>query len=161
MTALMPDADFGESHYVGPIRTEQPGSQAWVNGMPHTGWLNIVAYYAQAWKTGSYPAATDQLILWSRPHPKNGTPSAPKQGMSRPRNADYTDDNLYALAILASPGDVTIRSGSSSVTHRGLAAGVHKLSLASKAGTIGGTIARSGSNVKNWDSSSSEFSWST
>lgn len=29
--------DYGESHYVGPIKGAQPNSQAWVDGMNHTG----------------------------------------------------------------------------------------------------------------------------
>ena len=31
--------DYGESHYIGPIEGAQPNSQAWVDGMDHTGWL--------------------------------------------------------------------------------------------------------------------------
>lgn len=34
--------DFGESHYIGPINGDQPGSQAWVNGFNHTGELSYV-----------------------------------------------------------------------------------------------------------------------
>lgn len=30
--------DYGESHYIGPIKGDQPNSQAWTNGMNHTGW---------------------------------------------------------------------------------------------------------------------------
>ena len=29
--------DYGESHYVGPIKGAQPNSQAWVDGYEHTG----------------------------------------------------------------------------------------------------------------------------
>lgn len=29
--------DYGESHYIGPIEGSQPNSQAWVDGMDHTG----------------------------------------------------------------------------------------------------------------------------
>lgn len=28
--------DYGESHYIGPIRADQPDSQSWTNGMPHS-----------------------------------------------------------------------------------------------------------------------------
>lgn len=28
--------DYGESHYIGPIRADQPNSQGWTNGMPHS-----------------------------------------------------------------------------------------------------------------------------
>lgn len=29
--------DYGESHYVGPIKGAQPNSEAWTSGMDHTG----------------------------------------------------------------------------------------------------------------------------
>lgn len=29
--------DYGESHYIGPIKGAQPNSEAWVDGMEHTG----------------------------------------------------------------------------------------------------------------------------
>jgi glucan endo-1,3-alpha-glucosidase len=64
--------DYGESHYVGPIDGAQPNSQAWVDGFDHQGWLQLTSYYAQAFKTGSYPTvAQDTVVLWARPHPKN------------------------------------------------------------------------------------------
>lgn len=137
--------DFGESHHIGPIRSEQPGSQRWVNGLPHTAWLSLIAYYAPAWKNGAYASTSDKIIVWSRPHPKNGTPTNPTLG--RPRDADFTDDNLYALVLLSSPAEVTIQSGDTAITFPGLPAGVSKVSLASRPGTIGGQISRGGSVV--------------
>ena len=29
--------DYGESHYIGPIKGDQPKSNAWVDGFDHTG----------------------------------------------------------------------------------------------------------------------------
>jgi len=87
--------DYGESHYLGPIKGAQPNSQSWVNGFDHTGssialystlleahppigWLNLTSYYSTAFKTGSYPPVTkDQIILWSRPHPALATAPDP------------------------------------------------------------------------------------
>lgn len=31
------DIDYGESSYIGPIGRDQPGSNPWVDGFPHTG----------------------------------------------------------------------------------------------------------------------------
>lgn len=31
--------DYGESHYIGPIKGAQPMSNAWVDGFDHTGTL--------------------------------------------------------------------------------------------------------------------------
>jgi len=36
--------DYGESHYIGPIKGDQPNSQAWVNGMDHTGRLSSPSF---------------------------------------------------------------------------------------------------------------------
>lgn len=50
--------DFGESHYMGPIKGAQPNSQSWVDGYDHTPLLQLNAYYHAAFKTGSYPTIT-------------------------------------------------------------------------------------------------------
>lgn len=126
--------------------------------MPHTGWLSLVGHYAQAWKNGAYPSGRDQVVLWSRPHPKDGTPTNPS--MAKPRNSEWTDDNLYATVILASPADVVLRSGGVSVTYAKLPAGVNKLSMASRAGTIGAQVLRNGAVIKKWDSDGA-FTYST
>ncbi|TFK58573.1 glycoside hydrolase [Pluteus cervinus] len=64
--------DYGESHYVGPIKGAQPNSQAWVDGMDHTGWLELTQYYATGFKTGQLPQIEkDKLFMWSRTHPAN------------------------------------------------------------------------------------------
>lgn len=126
--------------------------------MPHTAWLNLIAYYAPAWKNGAYPSTKDQIIVWSRPHPKNGSPTNPTLG--RPRDADWTTDNLYALVLLSAKGDVDITSGGSTITFTNLPAGVTKISLASRVGAIGGQISRNGQSVTKY-SSDGEFSYNT
>lgn len=78
--------DYGESHYIGPIKGAQPNSEAWTDGMNHTGWsillysfitvltlgkawLGLTKYYATAFKTDSFPEIEkDQIYMWSRPH---------------------------------------------------------------------------------------------
>ncbi|KAF5332438.1 hypothetical protein D9758_015130 [Tetrapyrgos nigripes] len=43
--------DYGESHYIGPIKGAQPvGSEAWTGGMGHAAWLPPTSYYASAFK---------------------------------------------------------------------------------------------------------------
>ncbi|KAG6897066.1 hypothetical protein C0992_004307 [Termitomyces sp. T32_za158] len=76
--------DYGESHYIGPIKGAQPNSQSWVNGMNHTGWLELTAYYAMAFKTGSFPGIEkDKIFMWSRIHPTHATAPDP---VGRPTN---------------------------------------------------------------------------
>ncbi|WVQ80186.1 hypothetical protein IAT38_002291 [Cryptococcus sp. DSM 104549] len=149
--------DYGESHYIGPIRADQPNSQGWTNGMPHTAWLTVIQYYASAFKSGSYGSNNDQMVFWTRPHPKAATPSSPT--CSRPTNWDYTDDLLYVWVALKSAATVTITSGSNTGTWN-LAAGVSKISVSSGAGVITGKIVRSGSTVKSYTSSGS-FTYTT
>lgn len=93
--------DFGESHYLGPIKGSQPNSQAWVNGFDHTAWLDLTSYFATAYKTGSYPTVSqDKVYLWARPHPKDANAPDP---VGKPANFDIVcssiDLNLKYLLI--------------------------------------------------------------
>ena len=66
------DPDYGESHYIGPIKGTQPNSQAWVDGYPHTPWLELSRYFARAFKDGAFPPIEkDRIFMWSRPHLKD------------------------------------------------------------------------------------------
>ena len=61
--------DYGESHYIGPIKGAQPNSQAWVDGFPHDAWLDLNEYFARAFKDGVYPPIDrDRIFMWARPH---------------------------------------------------------------------------------------------
>ena len=80
-------ADYGESSYIGPIEGDQPNSQAWTNQFPHDGWLKMTHYYANAFKTGAYPAITqDNVYIWSRPHSKEAWAA---DYVGRPNNSDW------------------------------------------------------------------------
>lgn len=146
-------ADYGESHYVGQLRTDTDRA-FWSNNMPHDGFRSLIAIYAQAYKNGAYPALGDAIWAWSRPHPKAATASNPTNPLGRPTRWETTDDNLYVVVTLASAGTVTINSGSNTATWN-LAAGMSKLSIASAAGPIGVKIVRSGAQVKALDSTGS------
>ena len=85
--------DYGESHYIGPIKGAQPNSQAWVDGYPHEAWLRLNSYFARAFKEGTYPTITrDEIYLWGRPHPK-AAGSADHVG--RPKNWELVWDIFY------------------------------------------------------------------
>ncbi|KAI0746462.1 glycoside hydrolase family 71 protein [Daedaleopsis nitida] len=119
--------DYGESHYVGPIEGIQPMSQAWVNGFDHQGWLDLMKYYITAYKTGSYPSITkDRVFLWARLYPANAT--VPSDSVGKPSNWQWTQDYLWAVALLPAPANVTLSCGSSSQTTRA-PAGLTKLKL--------------------------------
>src|SRR5258706_14656216 len=49
-----------------------------------SGWLEMTAYYASAFKTGAYPTIQrDKIYVWARPHPR-GAPSS--DHVPRPKN---------------------------------------------------------------------------
>ncbi|KAF8494304.1 alpha-1,3-glucanase [Gautieria morchelliformis] len=119
--------DYGESHYIGPIRSDQPNSQAWVDGFDHQGWLEMTEYYATAFKTGSYPTIhKDKLYLWARPHPASAT--AVRPAASKPKNAHWTQDYLWAVVFAVAPAQVTLISGSTSTCFE-VPSGVTKLKV--------------------------------
>lgn len=79
--------DYGESHYIGPIKGAQPDSQAWVDGYPHNAWLKLTAYFSRAYKEGRYPLIDkDQIFAWARPHPCHAVAS--DDPVPRPKHAN-------------------------------------------------------------------------
>ncbi|KII86874.1 glycoside hydrolase family 71 protein [Plicaturopsis crispa FD-325 SS-3] len=138
--------DYGESHYIGPIKGAQPNSQAWVDGFDHTGWLALTSYYAAAFKSGSYPQITeDRIIMWARPHPANANAPDP---VGLPANAQITQDTLWALALTTAPSTVTLTTSASSAQTFSVPAGVSKLSVGLVPGDgMRGTIERGGAVV--------------
>lgn len=120
--------DYGESHYVGPIKGDQPNSQAWTDGMNHTGertqalyscpvvhyfsaaWLDLTQYYSTAFKTGKYPTIEkDKIVMWSRPHAGGATSADP---VGQPDNFELVcklhRDNLKYLTCLFLVGGCTM-----------------------------------------------------
>ncbi|KAL0959330.1 hypothetical protein HGRIS_014591 [Hohenbuehelia grisea] len=118
--------DYGESHYIGPIDGAQPNSQSWVNGFEHQPWLDLLQYYIQAFKTGSFPPISrDRVFLWARLYPAGADAPDP---VGRPDGWTYTQDILWGTVFLTAPADVTLSCGPSVKTMR-VAAGVTKVML--------------------------------
>ncbi|KAF8517034.1 alpha-1,3-glucanase [Hysterangium stoloniferum] len=134
--------DYGESHYIGPIRKDQPNSHAWVDGFDHMGWLKMTRYYAMAFKCGVYPTVTrDELFIWARPHASAAV--VPNATVPKPNHADWTTDYLWAVVFAIGPSHVTLISGKKSETFR-ILAGVTKLKFPSHPGRQGATLTRDG-----------------
>ncbi|KAH8595187.1 putative alpha-1,3-glucanase/mutanase [Bisporella sp. PMI_857] len=121
--------DYGESHYIGPLSSihNDDGNSKWVNDMPHNGWLDlakpfIAAYHAGADSPNNYITA-DQLVYWYRPNLRTlncdatDTTMVPADNSSgnyfngRPDGWDDMADSVFVVALLTSPGVVTVRSG--------------------------------------------------
>ena len=109
-------ADYGESHYIGPIKGAQPESHAWVDGFPHEPWLHLAGYYARAFKRGVYPAIeTDTIYMWARPHLRGAVAD---DTLPRPQNWELVrnGDRVFEVCCVANVHRARrmIRSGLSS-----------------------------------------------
>ncbi|PQE23747.1 alpha-13-glucanase mutanase protein [Rutstroemia sp. NJR-2017a BBW] len=121
--------DYGESHYIGPLNSLHfdDGNSKWVNDMPHDGWLDmakpfIAAYHDGATSPNKY-ITSDQLVYWYRPNLRTlncdatDTTMVPANNGSgnyfegRPNGWEDMQDSVFVVALLTSPGTVTIMSG--------------------------------------------------
>ncbi|KAG5650535.1 hypothetical protein H0H81_011886, partial [Sphagnurus paluster] len=138
--------DYGESHYLGPIKGAQPDGTTWTAGFPHTAWYDLSQYYITAFKTGSYPAITQDVIYyWARPHP--AAAQASNDGLGRPQGWDWTPDTLWAVVFATAPSTVTLTCGSSSQTFTNVQKGVTKLQIPLAPGKITVKMERNGGVV--------------
>ena len=140
--------DYGESHYIGPIEGAQPNSQAWVDGMDHTAWLDLTKYYAEYYKTGEAPAITeDKIYLWARPHPKGA--NAP-DSVGKPTNYNMLQDSMFAVVLATEPSTVLLSTNAngSGAKSFSVPAGLTQLQLPLVAGgTMRGEISRNGKAI--------------
>ncbi|EGN94044.1 glycoside hydrolase family 71 protein [Serpula lacrymans var. lacrymans S7.3] len=109
--------DYGESHYIGDINpVVDLGTQApfYVDGFDHSKWRDVANYYIQYFKNGSAPTiTTDEVVFWYRAYPKGINCSSG----SLPRNADFPEDAVFALAMLTQAATVTLSIGSNTVNY--------------------------------------------
>ncbi len=142
--------DFGESHYIGPIREASlpPPSGDWVIGFDHQAWLGIVNHFATQFKTGQAPAIDkDKIVLWSRPHPKNAQASADPLGVP-PTTFELLQDKMWAVVFATADGQVTLSTSDQTTQTFDVKAGVNKLSLPIAAnGFMKATLTRNGQTV--------------
>ncbi|KAL1705914.1 glycoside hydrolase family 71 protein [Schizophyllum commune] len=100
--------DYGEAHYISDINYNVDMGDAlnYVNGIEHGAWRTVAQYYISWYKSGSAPAIEeDTLVYWYRVHPKGVKCDAGTE----PRMADFPEDAVFALAMLAdSTGEATI-----------------------------------------------------
>ncbi|KAF5340761.1 hypothetical protein D9611_007495 [Ephemerocybe angulata] len=148
--------DYGESHYVGPIKGDQPNSEAWTDGMSHTGWLQMTKYYATAFKTGKFPEIEkDQIYMWSRPHPVNAQAPDP---VPQPTNFELSEDSVWVVVMATAPGTLKLSTGNGQDKSMDIPKGVSKQSIPiSAGGTMKGTIERDGKTVLELAPTKEEF----
>ncbi|TFK51917.1 glycoside hydrolase family 71 protein [Heliocybe sulcata] len=104
--------DYAESHYIGDINPNVDlGTQApnYVNGFVHSPWRIAAQYYISYYKNNAAPSVDkDQVVFWYRAHPKGVSCSTG----TRPRNADYPADAVFAMAILKDSATISLDIGS-------------------------------------------------
>ncbi|KAJ8514672.1 hypothetical protein ONZ45_g7810 [Pleurotus djamor] len=106
--------DYGESHYIGPIAGDQPNSQAWVDGYDHQAWLDLIAYYIVAYKSGVYAVPTiDRIFMWGRLYPRGADC---EDHVPRPVRWDWAEDTIYTVVLATAPAALTISCGKSTQT---------------------------------------------
>lgn len=106
--------DYGESHYVGPdaetSKHSDDGSSAWVTGKPHGGWLEMAEPYIAAYKAGAKEVSVseEKLVYWYR--------GSPKAACGSFDGIDTLQDAVFVVALLKTPGTVSISSGANTQT---------------------------------------------
>ncbi|KAF9556741.1 hypothetical protein CPC08DRAFT_736978 [Agrocybe pediades] len=155
--------DYGESHYVGPIKGALPlNSEKWTTGMNHTKWLELTRYYAQAFKTGTYPAIEkDAIYMWSRPHAANAGGDS-SDGVGKPTNFEILQDAVWAIVMANAPATVVLSTSGDDQQQQSfeVPAGVTKLAVPiAPGGTMKGVMTRDGQTVVQLDVSPQEFTF--
>jgi len=139
--------DYGESDYFGPIKGAQPQGTTWATNYPHTAWFEMSQYYIAAFKTGSFPAITkDVIYFWARPHPATATAS--HDPLPRPTGFNWAADSMWAAVFATSKATVTLQCGSSSSTFT-VTPGVNKLKIPLAAGKMTVKMVRNGQTIIN------------
>lgn len=122
--------DYGESHYIGPLRTDDFGlftyGQAPYNyaaGMPHDGWRTFLPYVIDTYKNGVAPAIpSEQVVSWYRLNPNTAcatggtTGNTASQGQTELPPSAVDVDAVYYSALLNSNANVDVTIGSTVIS---------------------------------------------
>lgn len=140
--------DFAESSYISPINNpEQFESQLTTpHRYSHAGFLELTKRYIAWYKTGVAPATNnDALFYFYRIHPMNLVASDTNDIPVTWRIGDIADV-IYNTVFLASPAQLTVTSGTNSVSYS-LAAGLQQVRTPFAPGPQTFTLTRNGNQV--------------
>jgi len=102
-------------------------------------------YYITAFKTGSYPAITNDIVFfWARPHPFAATASG--DPLPRPTGYNWAEDSMWAAVFATSDATVVLQCGSSSSTFS-VTPGVNKLKIPLAVGQMTVKMIRNGQTI--------------
>ncbi|GEM09686.1 glucan endo-1,3-alpha-glucosidase, glycoside hydrolase family 71 protein [Rhodotorula toruloides] len=132
--------DFGESHYLGPIRSSAgvpSGATAYADAKhDHLPMLWLSTYYNVWFKSGSPPPiSTECVVWWYRPHPAKASTSG--DPLSAPQYAGTLDDKLFAAVFIpqgSKAKKLVFTAGGQAHTAQDVEEGVNLVSVAFQAG---------------------------
>ena len=154
--------DYGESHYIGPLHTENfpKGSEVYATDNPHDAWRDLLPYYIAAYKNGNSSSipVTEEKIVWSHKiNPANSGSASGTVGNDpqNPQQTTYSPGqlNLDAInldVIVQEPSEVTVQIGDNTPTvwQANVAGPNHFLVYWNgQTGTVTYTVSRNGQTV--------------
>ncbi len=120
--------DYGESHYIGPLRSDDFGlftyGQAPYNyaaNMPHDAWRTFLPYVIDTYKNGQASIPSEQVVTWFRINPNTAcstggtTGNTASQGQTEVSPTTVSLDKVFFSALLDGPANVAVTIGSSTV----------------------------------------------
>ncbi|KAM7195892.1 alpha-1,3-glucanase [Naviculisporaceae sp. PSN 640] len=164
--------DYGESHYIGPVR-ELPAQQLmhaggapvdYVTGLEHDGWRKLLPFYIGLYKSAAAPAVEESVVAYYRTNPGTACSSGgttgnnPAFGQTELPPDQMVEDSVFFTALLNSPADdvqVSIGGNKDAQTAEFLSkpqsegAGIYtgKVAFAGRTGEVIVSVLRGGSVV--------------
>ncbi|KAL5001730.1 glycoside hydrolase [Aspergillus recurvatus] len=116
--------DYGESHYIGPVRDNATGAIAegapfdYVSGMEHDGWRSMLPYLVARYKSGKDVGVEEEVLsVWYRLSPADACNPGKTSGNSENshqaamRPGDVLQDRIFYSALLEEDADVVVAVG--------------------------------------------------
>lgn len=121
--------DYGESHYIGPLRDIENYEAFSVGkapfnyaaGMPHNGWRLFLPYWIDTYKNGKASITREGVVGWYRRNPSTvcndggTTGNTVSQLQYEFQPAEVVQDKIFYSALLTSSATVTVTVGGVSI----------------------------------------------
>lgn len=151
--------DYGESHYIGPIRPAGivSGANRYVDNNPHDALRDVLPYYIAKYKNGVGPSVTeDKVVFYHKPNPSTSCSDGGTLGY-QPGSGDAPStieqvslDNISVIVLSTDAADVSVQVGSNAPTSlRADSAGAHHFAVdfTGQTGSVTVTVTRNGRAV--------------
>jgi hypothetical protein len=116
--------DYGESHYIGPIRSNALGAMStgrapvdYVSNYPHDGWRQLLPFAIDMYVRNTTTISEEALVVWYRTQPATACSSGGTTGNTASQlqvefdPASIVQDAVFFSAILTSPAQVSVSIG--------------------------------------------------